>query len=295
MQAEERIERFKEYLASERRYSRHTVLAYSKDVTQFTSFCMVEGFEDSLPSSASLRKWVRYLLLQKLSEKSVHRKASAVKAYGNFLFKSKLLDELPELDINLPKLRKKIPTYIKERELQVLLEQLESKAEGYEEYLQFVILSTFYHTGIRRSELIELTQNQLSLDRRELKVLGKGQKERLIPLSSEITKQLDKFVSLKTQEGIDSNFIFCNFGGEKIKEKWLYNTISSLLGTTDSDRSSPHVLRHSFATHLLQNGADINAIKELLGHSSLSSTQLYAHNDIAKLKSIYKNTHPFSE
>lgn len=289
------IDKFSDYLLIERGYSKHTVISYTKDVQQFFQYTNLEKDVSSALVAPLLRSWIRHLLQNKLSEKTVHRKVSAVKTFAKFQYVTKVIDELPNLDVSLPKLRKKIPSYVKENQLGLLLEDLESAVKDFDSFLPFIILSTFYHTGVRRSELINLERSKLDLSRQELRVLGKGQKERVLPLSIEIVKQLADFLRIKSENGIESPYIFCNFDGEKLNDKWVYNLVKRLLGGTDSDRKSPHILRHSFATHLLQHGADINAIKELLGHSSLSSTQIYAHNDIAKLKDIYKQTHPFSD
>jgi len=289
------INKFSEYLLIERNYSVHTASAYIRDVGQYYLFSKSDSEVQICPEAILLRKWVRQLASKGLAEKSIHRKVSSVRAFTKYLFLSKIITELPSLEIQLPKIRKKIPAYIKEVELSALLERLESEARDFESELAFCIISTFYHTGIRRSELINLPVSNLNLNKFELKVLGKGNKERIIPLSQEILRQLTSFLNTKIKDGIESKFIFCNFEGEKLKEKRVYNLINSLLSQTYADKKSPHILRHSFATHLLQNGADINSIKELLGHTSLSATQIYAQNDIHRLKQVYKKSHPFSD
>ena len=290
------ISKFEDYILSERGYSQHTSKAYVADVQQYFAFhASSEEFVSHLHSDG-LRVWVRSLLQENASSKTVHRKVSSVKTFSKFLYKSGHIREIIDLEILLPKSGKRIPEYIKEPDLNRLLERLESKKEdSYNDHLVFITLSTFYHTGLRRSEFINLTPSDISLLKAEFKVLGKGKKERIIPLSNEIVVQLKDFQSVKQFNEVDSNYFFCKLDGEKLKEKWVYNTVRDTLAVTFGNSKGPHVLRHTFATHLLQNGADINAIKELLGHSSLSSTQIYAHNDISTLKSIYNSTHPLSD
>ena len=285
------IEKFYSYLLKERGYSINTALAYRKDVEQY--FLFVED-GDWMPSVKEIRTWVRSLLLLGRSERSVHRKVSSLRTYAKFLHSSRVIDELPSFELQLPKVKRKIPSYIKESELSKLLNTLEQEAVDFKSMLRLAIVTTFYHTGIRRSELINLKNSDFDLVKNELKVLGKGNKERIIPMSGELVRVVDEYKDFKEQESIDNEIFFCNFGGVKLKEKWVYSLVNDLLNQTFGEKKSPHILRHSFATHLLQNGADINAIKELLGHSSLSATQLYAHNDISRLKEVYKDTHPFS-
>jgi integrase/recombinase XerC len=290
-------EDFKTYLGVLKNYSINTITAYVKDVGQFFVFIespSKEKFLNAL-STKEVRLWVRNLAENEISPKSIHRKVSSVRTFANFLFKQKIVKEPFSIELTLPKLKKPIPSYVKVSELGAVLDRLEKSAEDYKSFLEFTILSTFYHTGIRRSELINLKPTSFQLSKAELRVIGKGNKERVIPLGKEIIRQIDKFNEIKVRDGIVSDYIFCNFDGKKLGDKLVYNLINKLLSSTYSGKKSPHVLRHSFATHLLQNGADINAIKELLGHSSLSATQIYAHNDIAQLKKVYKDSHPFSD
>ena len=289
------IKSFSDYLLKERNYSVHTHESYVRDVTQYIAFSAAQEENPEVPNAKSLRKWVRDLSKNNIASKSIHRKVSSVKAYARFLAISKVVAEVPSLGVQLPKMKNRLPSYVKVSELSQLLERLENDIIDYPTALEHIIIATFYHTGIRRSELISLTAGNLNIAKAELKVLGKGDKERLIPLTGEILQQIHRFLKIKSENDIDSKYIFCKLGGEKLREKWVYSLIKKLLSSTFVDQKSPHILRHTFATHLLQNGADINAIKELLGHSSLSATQIYAHNDIAQLKRVYKDTHPFSD
>ena len=288
---------FLSYLGVLKNYSKHTQVAYINDVEQFYSFLSQPSTTDFISSLTSqiVRRWVRDLAENGISPKSIHRKVSSLKTYSSFLFKEQHIKEPVSIEVQLPKAKKAIPTYVKENELNHLLDQMEAEAKSFDNFLSFMIMSTFYHTGIRRSELINLKKSDVYIAQRQLKVIGKGNKERRIPITEELVRQMDNFSRIKTEEGVVSNFIFCNFEGKKLADKWVYSMVNKLLSSTFVDKKSPHVLRHSFATHLLQNGADINSIKELLGHSSLSATQIYAHNDIAQLKKVYKKTHPFSD
>ena len=288
------VDKYHDYILKNRNYSIHTVQSYITDIKQYLTY--LEDFKPShIPDSKSLRKWVRSLMLNSISEKSIHRKVSAIKSFANYLYVSDEIDYEIALEIQLPKLKKQIPTYVKERELNQVLDSYELDSDDYQSSIEFIIFSSFYHTGMRRSELISLKEVDLSLGKMELKVMGKGQKERIIPLNNEIIQHLQRFQECKKLNHIISEYVFCDAKGNQLKEKWVYQVIKNILNQTFSDKKSPHVLRHSFATHLLQNGADMNSIKELLGHSSLAATQIYAHNDISQLKKIYKDTHPFSE
>ncbi len=290
-------EEFKTYLKVLKNYSENTLTAYVKDVEQFFVFIGQPNgpaFLDNL-TSRDVRSWVRHLAENAIVPKTIHRKVSSVKSFARFLHKQQIIAEPKSIEITLPKLNKSIPAYVKVDELSAVMDRLAASLSDYQSYLEFTILVTFYHTGMRRSELIGLEHRQVNLKKKEIRVIGKGNKERVIPLGPEIIRHITKFNEIKDQEGIDSNYIFCNFDGKKLGDKLVYNLINKLLSSTYSGKKSPHVLRHSFATHLLQNGADINAIKELLGHSSLSATQIYAHNDIAQLKKVYQKTHPFSD
>jgi len=285
---------FHAYLHRERNYSLLTCNAYLTDLIQYEVF-LKSNQEQLLPDSKSVRQWIRFLALQKISSKTIHRKVSSVRSFSKYLFLKGAVANAISIEVQLPKIKKRIPSFVKVSEMHGLLDELESAVKDYDTALAFSIISTFYHTGIRRSELIGLKHASISLVNGEMKVLGKGRKERIIPFSAELGRQLDTFYKIKADFNIDSEIFFCKFDGDKLSEKWLYNLVKKSLEKTHLGKRSPHILRHTFATHLLQNGADINAIKELLGHSSLGATQIYTHNDINQLKKQYKDTHPFSD
>ena len=288
------LEKYHDYILKNRGYSIRTIQSYITDLKQYLIYSE-DCNSGHVPDSKTLRRWVRSLVLAEISEKSIHRKVSAVKSFANFLFVSDQIDKEIPLEIQLPKLKKNIHSYVKEREINQVMDAYELNVNDYQSSLEFTVFSSFYHTGMRRFELITLKEVDLSLDKREIKVMGKGMKERIVPLSNEIVGHLKRFADHKELNHICSDFVFCDEQGDQLKEKWVYQVVKRMLNQTFSDKKSPHILRHSFATHLLQNGADMNSIKELLGHSSLAATQIYAHNDISQLKKIYKDTHPFSE
>ena len=287
---------FEDYLGTVRNYSKHTLKAYSNDVNQFFVFM---DFDDSsqiteVLSSRYARAWVRDLASDKLSAKSIHRKLSSLRTYLKCLKRNNHVDVGLQLDVQLPKIKKAIPSYVKVKDMNALLEQLSIEANDFESQQRLLIISSFYHLGLRRAELINLQIDKVDFSKSEIKVLGKGNKERIVPVTQELKELLDTHFKFRKEMNIPGPYVFSNSKGKPLGEKWIYSMINKALGSTYADKKSPHVLRHSFATHLLQNGADINAIKELLGHSSLSATQLYAHNDIKQLKKVYEQAHPFS-
>lgn len=286
------IQKFYGFLLKERNYSKNTADAYLKDVEQYFLFTADESF---YPSTTQVRMWIRSLLKAGKTERTVHRKVSSLRTYSRFLYDTGAVNTSIVFEVQLPKVKRKLPVYIKEKEMHLVLNTLEEHAVDFKSMLPFVVFSTFYHTGIRRSELIQLRHRDFTIHNKEIKVLGKGNKERIVPMSAELARIVSEYIFYKNREGIENEYFFCTFDGQKLKEKWVYMLVNTILSQTYGEKKSPHILRHSFATHLLQNGANINAIKELLGHSSLSATQLYAHNDIARLKEVYKDSHPFSD
>ena len=287
---------FEVHLKSVRNYSSHTQKAYLGDLQQFFEFYRaIEPDQDPAGIDTKIsRAWIRELSENGLGAKSIHRKFSTLRTYLKCLFKNGVLKEAVSIELQLPKIRKRIPSYVKLKEMHELMDRLEEEADDFASYRNFVIISAFYHLGIRRSELIGLKSRDVDLSKREIKVLGKGNKERLIPFTQELADHMRKLEFLRNDEGVTGPWMFSNQEGEQLTDNWVYRLVNRVLSDSYVDKKSPHILRHSFATHLLQNGADINAIKELLGHSSLSATQLYAHNDIKKLKEVYQQAHPFS-
>ncbi|MDA0681741.1 MAG: tyrosine-type recombinase/integrase [Bacteroidetes bacterium] len=284
-------EKFINYLSSEKRFSVHTITSYSNDINQFFLFLSEEYKITSELSEVNfqiVRSWIASLLEQGVTPRSVNRKISTLKTYFKFLIREGVIQESPMLKVVAPKSKKRLPLFVEEDQIESLLNGVEFD-DGFIGERDKLIIELFYVTGIRLSELINIKISDLNFDNNLVKVLGKRNKERLIPLSTRIVKELQFFIE---KYKID-NYLFTNLGGTKVYTKLVYRVVNKYIGKISSiNKKSPHILRHTFATHMLNNGADINAIKELLGHANLSATQVYTHNTIEKLKSVYKQAHP---
>lgn len=292
-------EAFSDYLLLEKKYSTHTVGAYLNDITAFESF-VKESFEQEsidLVNYSQVRSWIVFLVDHNISNVSVNRKMSSLKAYYRFLLKSKQIEINPMLKHKSLKTPKVVQVPFSEKELKDLLVEMEVPV-GFEEVRDKLIVEMFYVTGMRRAELIHLMIKNVDLSGGTIKVLGKRNKERIIPILPVIADQIDLYV--KERDGleslVDSDYFFVSKKGLKLSESFVYRLINSYFSrVSEKVKKSPHVLRHTFATHLLNNGADLNSVKELLGHSSLASTQVYTHNSLAELKKVYKGAHPRSK
>ena len=284
-------EKFINYLSSEKRFSVHTITSYSNDINQFFLFLSEEYKITSELSEVNfqiVRSWIASLLEQGVTPRSVNRKISTLKTYFKFLIREGVIQESPMLKVVAPKSKKRLPLFVEEDQIESLLNGVEFD-DGFIGERDKLIIELFYVTGIRLSELINIKISDLNFDNNLVKVLGKRNKERLIPLSARIVKELQFFIE---NYKID-NYLFTNLGGTKVYTKLVYRVVNKYIGKISSiNKKSPHILRHTFATHMLNHGADINAIKELLGHANLSATQVYTHNTIEKLKSVYKQAHP---
>lgn len=281
---------FLEYLSFERRVSTHTVTAYKKDVEQFELFLNKELEISKIEqiSSLQIRSWIASLMEEGISARSINRKISSVKTYFKFLIREGVIQKNPTHNLVLPKISKRLPVFVEKKSMDVLLDELEFP-EGFEGIRDRLILEFFYSTGMRLSELIELKNNWVDEKQLQIKVLGKRNKERIIPITRELAQ---KIVAYKNQKKLTDYFFETN-KGEKLYGKFVYRVVNTYLSKiTTVDKKSPHVLRHTFATHMLNNGADLNSIKELLGHANLSATEVYTHNTFEKLKNIYKQAHP---
>lgn len=287
---------FLKYLELEKRFSVHTTKAYKSDLLQFfayleeiyslTSILEVRHFH--------IRAWVVELMQNKITPRSINRKLSTLKTYFKFLKRRKEIQENPMLKVIAPKVGKRLPVFVKEIELENLFEKI-NFGEGYAAVRDEMVMEMLYSTGMRRSELINLTPNDLDFFNNQVKVLGKGNKERLIPFARPLADRLKNYLDIRNDEfGLGTTeFLFLTEKGKIMYPKLVYNLVKKYLSQiTTVEQRSPHVLRHSFATHLSNNGADLNAIKELLGHSSLAATQVYTHNSIEKLKKVYQQAHP---
>jgi integrase/recombinase XerC len=292
---EEKILPFINYLRFEKRYSDHTVTAYREDLIQMFGFTE-EQFGESNPASVSaafVRSWLASLKEQKLTARTINRKISAVRSYFKYLVRTGVVAQSPMSNISAPKIGKRLPGYIEEKDMGTLLTHVEFP-DTWKGRTDRLLLEIFYNTGMRLSELMNLKDSQVNAAGNTIKVLGKGNKERVIPVSGELTKQIAAYQQSRHElTGVEGKWLLVNEKGRKLYPKYMYLVVKHYLSLiTTSDRKSPHILRHSFATHLSNNGADINAVKELLGHASLSSTQIYTHNSIQKLKDIHKKAHP---
>ncbi len=287
------VQSFLNYLKYERRYSANTIQAYHDDLTQLLGFMAVTYGKVPVRdlSSGLIRSWLASLKEQKLSAKSINRKISTLKSFFKYCLKMGWVDQTPMTPIISPKVKKRLPVYVEEKDVDTLLNTIEFPAT-WKGKTDKLALHIFYNTGVRLSELISLKENQISGS--AIKVTGKGNKERIIPINATLFVLINEYMLEKGQlEIADRTYLLVNEKGKKLYSKYLYLVVKRYLSmVTTVNKKSPHILRHSFATHLSNNGADLNSIKELLGHSSLAATQIYTHNTIEKLKDAYKKAHP---
>lgn len=285
---------FYNYLQFEKRFSQHTLISYRNDVEQFTRYCStVFQIEDPVNvSQQEVRSWVVELINQGISPRSVNRKIASLRSFYKFLLREGEIDETPMTRITAPRQSQRLPVFVEEFKINQLLDQdnFEEDITGVRDRL---IITMFYSMGIRLSELINMKRSNVDLESKTIKVVGKRNKERIIPISAELSQAIYCYETEKEKKGLHTKYIFCTDKGEKLYEKLVYRVVNNYLSSvTTLTKASPHVLRHTFATHMLNNGADINSIKELLGHANLSATQIYTHNTFDKLKTIYKQAHP---
>jgi integrase/recombinase XerC len=287
------VARFLKYLQFEKRYSAHTVLAYSTDLRQFSDFIKKE-FEE-LPGQASygmIRSWVTSLSEANADARSINRKIACLRSYFKFLLRQGLITKDPVVRIKVLKSRKKLPHFITESEMTAVLDTSETPDE-FEELRNVVIIELLYGTGVRLSELINLKDSSINFRDRSLKVLGKRNKERIIPFSDPLVNLLERYRAVRNREiGKDTPYFLVTSKGKQLYPVMVNRIVKKKLALTGVEKKSPHVLRHTYATHLLNKGAEINAVKELLGHSSLAATQVYTHNTMEKLKKIFDQAHP---
>ncbi len=293
------IETFLRYIEKEKRYSVHTVTAYKKDIESFAEY-IESNYEctDLLQCNQEMaRSWLSYLASKNYSTKSIHRKKTSLSVFFRFYIYKGIISKNPILNIPVPKIKQRLPEFIEEKTM-IKEETTERKNLEFPEYRDLMIFEILYATGMRRSELINLTDADIDNNRKLIKVIGKRNKERLIPFGKKMSDMITEYTMLKNDffEGIttDSNFLLINTG-KKMYPNFVYRKIKSILSTFSTlKKKSPHVLRHTFATHMLNNGADLSAIKELLGHANLSATQIYTHTNIKQLQEIYSKAHPKS-
>ena len=292
------IVKFIDYLSFEKRYSFHTIISYQTDIDQFHKFLKdTFGLEDFMQVSHShVRTWLVSLNEMGISAKSINRKLSALRSMYKYFKKLELIDHSPLQKVVSPKNPKRLPTYLPKETISDIY-QLVDTDEDYNSQRNLLIFSFLYQTGIRRAELISIKINDIDFDQKQVKVFGKGGKERMIPMTQDLIDRVIKYLILRNDLFPDSvSNLFLTDKGKVIYPKLVYSSVKALLSkVTTIKKKSPHVLRHSFATHLTDNGADLNAIKSLLGHANLSATQIYTHNSIKRLQDIYKKAHPSAD
>jgi integrase/recombinase XerC len=287
---------FRDYLLLEKNYSLHTVNGYGNDLLFFETYIKKEFEQEDLIAInySQIRSWIVSLVNDGVSNSSVNRKIASLKSYYKFLLKTKQLEISPLLKHKALKSPKKIQIPFSENEVSLVLNQIQYK-EGFEGTRDKLVIDLFYATGIRRSELINLLLSNVNISSKTIKVIGKRNKERIIPLLPILENQIRLYLSerVNIEQIKDKDFFFLTTKGIKLNDSFVYRIINHYFSNvSEKVKKSPHILRHTFATHLLNNGADINSVKELLGHSSLASTQVYTHSSLAELKKVYENAHP---
>lgn len=289
------IQPFLDYLKFEKRYSRHTLVSYETDLISFFDYvCTQYGeIEPNQLSHIYIRSWLASLKDARLTAKSINRKISSLKSFFKYQQKTGVIKQTPMGKIISPKNEKRLPSFVADKDIRVLFDHVEFP-DSWQGKTERLLMLLFYNTGMRLSEVINLKESQVNSSNRTLKILGKGNKERLIPVNAEILNEIENYQKEKGKLIIEKiDILFITNKGKPLSPRSVYSSVKKYLSLiTTIEKRSPHVLRHTFATHLTNNGADLNAVKELLGHSSLAATQVYTHNTIEKLKNVYKKAHP---
>ena len=290
------IEKFIEYLKIEKNYSVNTLTAYKKDLIEFQVFinenfdkCVIENVDYKI-----IRSWIVLLVNKNLSNRSINRKVSSLKSFYKFLVKTETINSSPLIAHSPLKQSKKIQVPFSKDEIGALLDSDFFKSD-YRGVLQKTIISFFYFTGVRRIELINLKTSDINMNSYTIRITGKRNKERIIPMLPKLKESISEYLKIKSQEfnNVISDNLFISKSGIQLSEKYVYRTVNEYFKLVSPKvKKAPHVLRHSFATHLINEGADINSVKELLGHSSLSATQVYSHTSMERIKEVFKNSHP---
>jgi len=290
------VDSFQQYIQNEKRLSSHTVQAYSSDLDQFNAF-VKSTYPDSTLQTVDygiVRSWIVELVEKGTQASSVNRKIACLRTFYKFLMRQQVIDKNPLLKIKVLKTKKQLPGFVKETDIVNLLDN-QSFDDTFRGLRDQLVLELFYGTGIRLSELIALKENNIDRRNRTIKVLGKRNKERVIPFAQSIVSLLENY-QMKRDKEIEENehgFLLVTEKGEQLYPMLVYKIVKRYLSEfTSSEKRSPHILRHTYATHLLNNGAEINAVKDLLGHSSLAATQVYTHNSMDKLKKVFDQAHP---
>lgn len=291
----ERLTDYIHYLKFEKRYAAHTITAYRKDLEQFCDYLTNEYGLSAIKdiSHFHIRGWLAGIKGDKQTARTINRKMSSLSSYYRYLMKHGLAEKNPVRQLHAQRLLERLPIYLKETETKILLEEVNFET-GFRGFTDRLICELLYATGMRRNELLQLKETDIEWRLNQIRILGKGNKERLVPVSPAMLDTLRDYLADKHKlEVFDNNYFFNLETGKPLYAGYIYRVVTSYLGqATTLQKKSPHVLRHTFATHLLNNGANIQAIKDLLGHSSLAATQVYTHNNIDRLKEIHKQNHP---
>ena len=290
------LQPFVDFLRYQKRYSTHTITAYENDLIHFFDHISLQFGDTPLNkvSPVYVRDWLASLKEERLTSRSVKRKISSLRSFFKYQLKTGTIESTPMTNIISPKTGKRLPVFVKESDTKEILDTLALSTEDWKSLNAQVLLTLFYSTGMRLSELINLKEKQFDKGRSQIKVLGKGNKERMIPIGKDLLVIIEDYLHKKKLEFKSTeDFLLVTEKGRKMYPKYVYLLVNKSLSMAPTlDKKSPHVLRHTFATHLMNGGADLNAVKELLGHSSLASSQVYTHNTIEKLKDVYKKAHP---
>jgi len=290
------IQEFLNYLSYQKRYSNHTIISYRNDLTAFFDFQLIQFGDMPLVEikPTFIRSWLADMKQQGMESKSINRKISTLKSFFKYQLRQQSILVSPMTAIISPKVSKRLPQFVDKKDITTLLTDVEFP-DTWEGRTDELILQLFYNTGMRQAELTGLKELAVSKTNGTIKVLGKGNKERIIPVSNQLIQRMQEYMEEKRKQHavFDKEVLLVTTSGKKLYPRYVYNAVNKYLAkVTTIDKKSPHVLRHTFATHLMNNGADLNAVKELLGHSSLAATQIYTHNTIEKLKNIHKKAHP---
>lgn len=288
------LQSFLNYIRFEKRYSQHTLISYQNDLEQF--FAYLASQFDAPPvdkiTAMFVRSWLAEMKEDEISSKSINRKISSLRSFFKYAMKTGEIEQSPMATVTAPRISKRLPSFVEEKDIATLFDHVEFP-DTWKGRTERLVLLLFYSTGMRLSELINLKESQIDSSHSQVKVVGKGNKERIIPVSKELMGEIQSYIAEKPsrQEGVPN--VFVNEKGKPLQPRSVYSFVKDqLTKVTTIQKKSPHILRHSFATHLMNNGADLNAVKELLGHSSLAATQVYTHNTIEKLKDVFKKAHP---
>ena len=288
-------DRFINFLKFEKRYSSHTITAYNLELDNLLQFIEKDGIPFEQVDYKFLRYYFSTMREQGKEASSVNRAISSIKSYYKFLVREELIPKNPSILVKALKTPKKLPVVVEQEKMLKLLEQMDAEAEDFEDRRDFIVLELLFGTGIRLAELLKIKENDIDFYNKKILILGKRSKERFVPIHMTLLEELNKYLQEKKATSFQNNSaeLIVTKEGKPAYPKMIYSIVKKYLSRiTSQQKRSPHVLRHSFATTLLDNGADLNAIKELLGHAGLSATQVYTHNSAERLKSIYKQAHP---